>query len=136
MHDLPAPSHYEYNYKTDEQARRLKLYGDVVRLYAEYYVLCQADGDSDRDPDRAGYGRYGGTTDFDRGTTSWDRLQEVQELKWKAAQEVGKGIVSAYAGDAEGALQSFAAGLELEVEAWKKDIGGAIDGVQDFFSRD
>ena len=120
---------------------RLALYQKIIDLHSEYYTLCQADGDSDRDQDRAGYGHYGGTTDFDRATTpsdviQRDRFQEVQDLKWEATKELGKGIVSAYAGDMEGALQSFVSGLELEIEAMKKDADRVIDGVKDFFSRD
>jgi hypothetical protein len=125
--DLPPPS--AYHYQSESLERRLHLYQKVSELYSEYYQLCQADGDSDRDQDRGGYGRRGGCTDF-------DHHREVSDMKWEAAKEIGKGIVSAYAGDMEGALQSFASGLEMEVEAWKKDVGGAIDGVQDFFSRD
>jgi hypothetical protein len=145
MMDLPTPSYYEYTYHRDDHndrlQRRLKLYKTVIAFYAEHYQLCECEGDSDRDQDRAGYGRYGGTTDFDHHDFEQHRQSHIQR-SWEHTKQAGvnimQGMGNSLAGREDEAIENFALAAkelgEAFMEKWTADSYG--ETLTDFYTED
>lgn len=120
MHDL---CHMRAQDKKQELVRRL-----AKDLIESYNFLCECEGDSDRDQDRAGYGRYGGTTDFDHHDFEQHRQAHVKR-SWEHTKEAGisimQGVGNALAGREDEAIENFAMAAkeigEAFMDKWTAD---------------